>query len=131
MDRGFGDEKANSVVKIIYENEQLTVGGRNFVDSHQPETDNERLEEQPTESVMNEQVEVPAPRMQPRIDVNPFARPERVAFPGAEIIINWSGPPSVAVFEFIEQYMALRKKLFESEQKNGTSQGSPSATDKN
>jgi hypothetical protein len=127
LDRGFGDQKAHSVSKIIYENEELTKHGASLVASSDAKIENEAQTEVGSEAMVAAPQEVVSHRIPsvtsgmglPQTGV--WSKPERLAFGNAEIIINYAGKPSAAVFGFIEKYMKLRIEMFELEQKSATS----------
>ena len=125
LDRGFGDQKAHSVIKILISNQEFVPSSSPAISSHETEVHEDyQVEPRGLVPVFRE---VPAstvsPNPQPQVQAN-RPPPERLTFQGAEVLIYFDGEPDWATLDFIEKYMKLRKELIKD--KAGTASSSSS-----
>jgi hypothetical protein len=136
LDRAFGEQKADSVIKITKENYELA---RISLSSYTVEEDEFGLPLAPAASTpapspqnlnvsgaypagggAHRQSSSPAQATAPQSisagrPADSRAAPERLTFKGAEILIYFDGEPNFATLDFIERYIRLRKDLLESQ----------------
>jgi len=112
LDRGFGDQKAHSVIKILLLNQEFALSSSPDVSSHETEAVSDYATE--SRGLVPLSREAPASAAAP----NPLPQvqtsrppPERLTFQGAEVLIYFDGEPDWATLDFIEKYMKLRKEL--------------------
>lgn len=119
LGRGFGDQKAHSVIKILLSNQGFALSSLPDVSSHETEMDEDyQIEPRglvplPKEAPASTASSNPQPQAQAS-----RPPPERLTFQGAEVLIYFDGEPDWATLDFIEKYMKLRKELIKD--KTGT-----------
>jgi hypothetical protein len=119
FDLKFSPESAKSVVKIFKENKQHT----DSIESSSVSDNEKRIGDEMEVQAVGTSVaslQVPAPRLQ--ATATQVAAMERIIGPNGEIILQWKDTPTWESYDFLEDYIKLRKKVLKQGASGGNQQ---------